>query len=83
MIITSKFSNKGLVSDLIIFLLTVLGMMTFASVSGQELVTTIVIAGILLTIAFIIWLFRLKIKDHGDRCELFFEINLSPPISKT
>ena len=61
MIITSKFSNKGLVSDLIIFLLTVLGMMTFASVSGQELVTTIVIAGILLTIAFIIWLFRLKI----------------------
>lgn len=61
MIITSKFNKKGLVNDLSLFLLTVLGMVTFASVSGPELVTTIVLAGILLAIAFIIWLFRLKI----------------------
>jgi len=51
MIITSKFNKKGLVNDLSLFLLTVLGMVTFASVSGQELVTTIVLAGILLAIA--------------------------------
>lgn len=61
MIITSKFSKKGLVSDLSLFLLTVLGLVSFASVSGQELVTTIVLAGILFAIAFITWLFRLKI----------------------
>jgi hypothetical protein len=61
MIITSKFNKKGLVNDLSLFLLTVLGMVTFASISGQELVTTIVLAGILLAIAFMIWLFRLKI----------------------
>ena len=59
--LTSKFSRKGLFSDLILYLLTALAMVTIASVSGQGLIATVVIAGIVLAIAAAIWFFRLKV----------------------
>jgi len=61
MTLTSKFSRKGLVSDLILYLFTALTMVTIASMSRRGLIITMVIVGIVLAIAATIWLFQLKV----------------------
>lgn len=61
MTLTSKFSRKGLFSDLILYLLTALAMVTIGTVSRRGLIVTVVIVGIVLAIAVAIWLFRLKV----------------------
>ena len=61
MTLTSKFSRKGLFFDLILYLLTALTMVTIASVSKKELIAIVVLVGIVLAVAFAIWLFRLKV----------------------
>lgn len=61
MTLTSKFSRKGLFSDLILYLLTALAMVTIGTVSKRGLIITVVIVGIVLAIAVAIWLFRLKV----------------------
>lgn len=61
MTLTSKFSRKGLFSDLILYLITALAMVTIGTVSRRGLIVTVVIVGIVLAIAVAIWLFRLKV----------------------
>ena len=61
MTLTSKFSRKGLVSDLILYLFTALAMVTIASMSRRGLIITMVIVGIVLAIAAAIWFFQLKV----------------------
>ena len=61
MTLTSVFSKKGLISDLILYLLTALAMVTIASVSRRGLIVTVVIVGIVLAIAVAVWFFRLKV----------------------
>ncbi len=61
MTLTSKFSRKGLVSDLILYLFTALAMVTIASMSRWGLIITMVIVGIVLAIAAAIWFFQLKV----------------------
>jgi hypothetical protein len=67
MFLTSKFNPKGLWLQLVLFLLASLSLMTFSIGSKWAIFVTIVVAGVLLLIALLIWTFRLKtitVTDH-------------------